>query len=119
LPNLVDVNWRLGFDVRSSAVGKVNEPVYLLKMTTRNDKGDLEDVEVSLDQHQLLDMRRKVQDATTQVHAAQKMRRCRITGSTCASTGSTCAESNRPIATSPSNHLAFFCAVAESRWKIG
>ena len=54
-------------------MGKVNDPVYLLKMTTRNDKGDLEEVECSLDQHQLLDMRRKVQDATAQVPPAKRV----------------------------------------------
>ena len=66
-PNLVDVDWRLDHQVASSAAGKVSEPLYLLKLVTKDATGTLKETEFSCDRHQLTDMLARVKDATKQV----------------------------------------------------
>lgn len=36
VPHLVDVDWRLDYVVKSSVAGAVNQPLYIVKLTTTN-----------------------------------------------------------------------------------
>ena len=67
LPNLVDVSWRLDHQVLSSEAGKVSEPLYLVKFTTKDSGGGLRDIEFSCNRPQLADLLARVKDATKQV----------------------------------------------------
>jgi hypothetical protein len=67
LPNLVDADWRLGYEVHSSATGAMHTPKYNLRLKTKNSAGQLETIEFTCTRQQLKDMLLKVKDATKQV----------------------------------------------------
>lgn len=66
-PNLVDVEWRLDHQVISSASGKLSQPLYLVKLITKDATGALSESEFGANRQQLADMLARVKDATKQV----------------------------------------------------
>ena len=67
LPSLVDADWRLGYEVHSSATGAMHTPKFNLRLTTKNTAGQIEPIEFTCTRQQLKDMLNKVKDATKQV----------------------------------------------------
>jgi hypothetical protein len=67
LPSLVDADWRLGYEIRSSATGAMHTPKYNLRLKTKNAAGQIETIEFTCTRQQLKDLLLKVKDATKQV----------------------------------------------------
>jgi hypothetical protein len=73
LPRLLDVDWKLEYVVKSSAVGAVNQPTYTVKLTTASQGADvLHHVQFTCTPPQLDDLLGKVNDALRAVPAVAK-----------------------------------------------
>ncbi|KAJ0059538.1 hypothetical protein NL108_001895, partial [Boleophthalmus pectinirostris] len=53
LPEINDVSWRLQYQIKSAQVDKVDEPFYLITLSTENETGSSEDVNFSCTVEQL------------------------------------------------------------------
>ncbi|KAM9839685.1 polycomb complex protein BMI-1-A [Aulostomus maculatus] len=68
-PHINDVSWRLQYHVKNGQVDKVNEPFYLLSLSTEN-KGAPEDINFACTMEQLQDLVGKLKDAAKSVEKA-------------------------------------------------
>ena len=64
---IVGMDWRLDYDVRSGDAGKENKPMYLVTLQVRQGDGSVEPVHFSASPEQLQDLEANVRDATQQV----------------------------------------------------
>ena len=64
-PQLVGVDWRLDYAIRSKHGGRGNMPVFFVNLKLK-DRGITRDVELIASQEELLDMLAKVRDAVKQ-----------------------------------------------------
>mmetsp|Transcript_15016 Transcript_15016/g.18578 ORF Transcript_15016/g.18578 Transcript_15016/m.18578 type:complete len:217 (+) Transcript_15016:226-876(+) len=65
---VVDVQWRMDYQIRSSITGKLNEPVYYVKLKTLNEKNKPgPDATFQCSLQQLEDLVQQLQDAQKQV----------------------------------------------------
>jgi len=62
-PEIVELDWRLDYVIKSSDIQQVDEPVYTLRFKCR----DGQEVTISCNAEQLQDLHSKVRDATKQV----------------------------------------------------
>lgn len=67
-PKLVDIDWRLDYVVKSSAVQKTNEPVYTLNFRFSNG----ESMKLACTVDQLQDLHAKFRDAVKQIERTQE-----------------------------------------------
>lgn len=65
-PQLVDVDWRLDYHVRSKLGGKENKPVYFLVLKVR-EHGLIRDIQMMASLEDVQDLAGKVKDALKQV----------------------------------------------------
>jgi len=71
-PQVIGLDWRLDYQLRSSTVGKMGSHVYFLKMKTLNKDGVPEMFEFTCNVEQLKDLLSKVQDAKKQLDRVMK-----------------------------------------------
>eukprot|EP00500_Bicosoecida_sp_ms1_P013477 CAMPEP_0203821650 /NCGR_PEP_ID=MMETSP0115-20131106/43783_1 /ASSEMBLY_ACC=CAM_ASM_000227 /TAXON_ID=33651 /ORGANISM="Bicosoecid sp, Strain ms1" /LENGTH=211 /DNA_ID=CAMNT_0050730677 /DNA_START=61 /DNA_END=692 /DNA_ORIENTATION=- len=64
LGKVVDVEWRLDYQVQSSGVGKTHKPQYFIKLKTATPTGELKDVEFTATLQQLQDMLTRLKEAS-------------------------------------------------------
>jgi hypothetical protein len=63
-PHIVDVQWRLDYFIKSNAVEKINQPVYLIKLRTKQSPaGESKDFEFACTLEQMQDLVAKLKDA--------------------------------------------------------
>lgn len=72
LRQLVGVDWRVDYRIRSSAMGVVHQPVYIVTLKTVDETGTVSDAQFTCDPVQLETMLAKVQDAEKQVRIRSK-----------------------------------------------
>ncbi|KAH7824072.1 putative COMM domain containing 3 [Monocercomonoides exilis] len=65
-PRIVDVAWRLSLVTNTSSAKKVNEPVYLIRLTVADD-GLIRNIEFSCNTEEMNDLVQKLKEATSQV----------------------------------------------------
>ena len=64
---MVDLEWRLDYQVQSSGVGKTHKPQYFIKLKTAEPSGELKDVEFTCTLQQLQDMLTRLKEASSAV----------------------------------------------------
>ena len=69
---IVDIKWRLDYNVRSKQGGKTNAPIYFVSLTLK-DRGLLRNVDMIATQEELQDLYDKVRDATKQIERVLKV----------------------------------------------
>lgn len=63
-PHIVDVQWRLDYFIKSNAVEKIHQPVYLIKLKTKQSPGgENKEIEFSCTLEQMQDLVAKLKDA--------------------------------------------------------
>ncbi|KAF6722903.1 COMM domain-containing protein 3 [Oryzias melastigma] len=70
--HIKDVSWRLQYQMKNGQLDKVNEPFYLISLSTENG-GASEDVDFSCTAEQLQDLVGKLKDAAKSVEKASQM----------------------------------------------
>ncbi|EGC29168.1 hypothetical protein DICPUDRAFT_43230 [Dictyostelium purpureum] len=66
-PHIIDVNWRLDFFMKSNSVEKLNQPVYIINLTTEQEENIKGKVQFACTLEQLQDLVFKLRDAQKQI----------------------------------------------------
>jgi hypothetical protein len=66
LPEIVDIDWRLDYNVRSKQGGRENKALYFVSLKVK-DRGLVRSIDLVANQEELQDMFNKVRDAVKQV----------------------------------------------------
>lgn len=66
VPSIVDINWRLDYNVRSKQGGRENKALYFISLKIK-DRGIIRSIDMIANQEELQDLFNRVRDAVKQV----------------------------------------------------